>query len=216
MKKFFMTMPCLALALTGFSANAADIKPFVGGNLAINGVSYSDDTKDAMDNVGIDLPETFFGLGFEAGVKFATDNLYNAAVTFAYDYAFDAEADIDSFTKDYISSLDTGFSAISATFDNYLRVSGEAKHRQDIVLGSGLGNATERIKMTTTTLGKANGLYDIDEDDDGTVVVLKVGYNYQISNHLDWYVNGRWFIPTDSDSDVDALFNANAGVRFVF
>ena len=118
--------------------------------------------------------------------------------------------------EDYISSVDMGFSAISVTFDNYLRVSGEAKHRQDIVLGIGLGNATERIKMTTTTLGKANDLYDIDEDDDGTVVVLKVGYNYQISNHLDWYVNGRWFIPTDSDSDVDALFNANAGVRFVF
>ena len=216
MKQFFMIMPCMATALMGFSANAIDIKPFVGGNLAINGVAYSDDTEDAMDYAGIDLPDAFFGLGFEAGVKFATDNLYNAAITFAYDYAFNSDADIDRATKDYISSLETGVSAYSFTFDNYLRVSGDAKHRQDIVLGVGLGNATERVKMNTTLLGQTNGLYDIDDDDDGTVVVLKVGYNYKISDHADWYINGRWFIPTNSDSDVDALFNASAGVRILF
>jgi len=97
MKQFFMIMPCMATALMGFSANAIDIKPFVGGNLAINGVAYSDDTEEVTDDLGIDLPDAFFGLGFEAGVKFATDNLYNAAITFAYDYAFSADADIDSY-----------------------------------------------------------------------------------------------------------------------
>ena len=58
-------MPCLAFALTGFSANAADIKPFVGGNLAINGVSYSDDTKDVTDYIGVDLPEVFLASGLK-------------------------------------------------------------------------------------------------------------------------------------------------------
>jgi len=217
MKQFFMIMPCMATALMGFSANAIDIKPFVGGNLAINGVAYSDDTEEVTDDLGIDLPDAFFGLGFEAGVKFATDNLYNAAITFAYDYAFSADADIDSYAEDYVSSSEIGFSALSVTFDNYLRVSGNAKHRQDIVLGVGLANATERAKIDFTPLAKTTyGLSDMEGDDDGTALVLKVGYNYQISDQADWYLNGRWFIPTNSDSDVDALFNASAGIRLVF
>lgn len=216
MKKIFMTIPCLAGALTVFSAMAVEVKPFIGGNLAINGVVYSDEVEEIFDDIGVDLPGGFFGLGIEAGVRFLTDDIYNASVALAYDYAFDSEADVNSVTKDYISSIDTGFSAISATFDNYIRVSGDAKQRQDVVLGIGLGRATERIKMKATTLGKANGLYNINEDDDGSVVVLKIGYNNQISERADWYLNGRWFIPTVSDSDVEVMFNLGAGIKFVF
>ena len=215
MKQFFMTMSCIAISLNSFSANAIDIKPFVGGNLAINGVVYSNDAKDATDYMGIDLPDGFFGYGLEAGVKFATDNIYNAAITFAYDYVFSADADINSFMKDYIVCTDIGFSAISATFDNYLRVSKDAKHRQDIVLGLGFGQATERLSIMTTAFGKMNGADDIDEKDKGTIVLLKIGYNYQITNQADWYVNGRFVVPTNSD-DVDTLFNASAGVRILF
>ena len=217
MKKFFMTSSCLALALTSFSANAVDIKPFIGGNISLNGVAYSDDTKTATEDIGIDLPEAFVGIGFEAGVKFATDNLYSAAVTFAYDYAFNNDADIESFAEDYISSAEVGFSAWSFTFDNYLRVSGNSAHRQDIVLGIGAGSANERAEINFTPYAKSlYGLEDEKGDDDGTVVVFKVGYNYNISEHADWYVNGRFFVPTDSETDVDVLFNASAGLRFLF
>ena len=198
MKKIFMTMPCLALALTGFSANAADIKPFVGGNLAINGVSYSDDLDDLCDELGIELPESFMGLGLEAGIKFAADRIYNAALTFSYDYVFDETIESD---ESYWYRPEIGFSSISVTYDNYLRVSGNAEYRQDIVLGGGLANATERVAG---------------EKSDEIRIVFKIGYNRQISEFADLYFNGRCFIPTDSDSEVDAFFNANMGVRFVF
>ena len=101
--------------------------------------------------------------------------MYIPALTVAYDYMFNSEADIDAVTKPNISSFDVGFSAISATFDNYLRVSGNSRHRQDIIFGIGLGSATERVTMKTTSLGKANGYADIDEDENGTVFISKVG-----------------------------------------
>ncbi len=216
MKKFFMTSSCVALALTSFSAYAADIKPFIGVNASLSGVAYSDDVKTATDDLGVKLPESFFGVGAEAGLKIETDRVYSAGFTFAYDYAVDSEADIDAIADDYVSSVELGFSAWSLTFDNYLRVSGAAKHRQDIVLGVGFGNAKERFKMDATYLGESYGLYDIDESDDGNVVVFKVGYIYNVGEHADLVLNGRFFVPTDSETDVDVLFNMSAGVRVVF
>lgn len=212
MNKTFVTVPFFAAALMGFSANAVDIKPFIGGNLSINGVAYSDDCKDATDSIGVDLPTSFWGIGAEAGVKFEMERIYNAALVFSYDYAFNKEAEMNTGISDYVSAK-IGFSALSMTFDNYLRVSGNDDHRQDIILGIGMARATERVDIKFTSY---MGLDDINEKDDGNAVVFKIGYNYKITNHVDWYLNGRWFVPTNSDSDIGALFNANAGIRFLF
>lgn len=247
MKKIFMTGSCLALALTSFSAYAVDSKPsieddlsgiaysddailetvpedsaadfkvFIGGNIALSGVAYSHDAKTATEDIGVKLPESFFGGGIEVGIKFPQiERVHIAGLTFAYDYAFDSEADIEPFAEDYISCINTGFSAWSITFDNYLRVSGDAKHRQDIVLGVGLGRATERVEMQVTYLGTTYGLYDIDETDNGRAVIFKVGYNYNISEHADWFLNGRFFVPSKYETDVDVLFNMSAGLRYIF
>ena len=247
MKKIFMTGSCLALALTSFSAYAVDISSggiayfdntapaiedmevdlpetsardvniFIGGNISLNGVAYSDDTKTATKDIGVKLPESFVGMGIEAGVKHLIGGIYSAGFTFAYDYVFNSDADIESFAEDYISSAEVGFSAFSFTFDNYIRVSGNSAHRQDIVLGIGVGTAKERAEINFTPYAKSlYGLEDEKGDDDGTVVVFKAGYNHNISEHLDWFVNGRFFVPTDSETDVDVLFNASAGLRFLF
>ena len=217
MKKVLTSISCLVCGLTCFSAYAVNIKPFVGANIGLNGVEYADNIKYATNEEGIELPESFFGIGGELGVKFETEKVYSAAITFAYDYTLNSKADIDVASNAYISSAEVGFSAWGITFDNYIRVSGKSPHRQDIVLGLGLFNANERFKMNVTDLAKTTyGLSNVDDDDDGTVVVFKVGYNYTMSKHIDWYLNGRLFIPTDSKSDIDAMFNMNAGVRFLF
>ena len=205
MKKILTACSCAALALTSFPSYSMDVKPFFGINLAANGVSYSDDLNDYADDLDIELPTGFLGAGAEAGIKFATQNVWNGGITLAYDYVFDSEADTDD--NPYIYSMNIGFSAISATFDNYIRVSGNTLQRQDIVLGLGVARATERVKIIA--------LNDVKEEDDATTLVLKVGYNHQFSDNVEWYLNGRWFIPS-SDSEVKALFNANIGLRFTF
>ena len=72
--------------------------------------------------------------------------------------------------------------------------------------------------MIPTYLGRTYGLDNIDETDNGKIFVFKVGYNYNISEHLDWFLNGRFFVPTESKSetDVDVLFNMSAGLRYIF
>ena len=202
--------------LVANSAMATEIKPFIGANLAINGVVWSHDAERATEDMGIDLPEAFLGLGLEMGVKFVNDNIYNAGLIFAYDYAFNSKAKLDSNIKDYYYKVTTGFSSIAITFDNYIRVSGEKAHRKDVVVGIGLARGTERISMKTTYYGYTSGLEDIDDDDDGTFILLKAGYNHQLSDNVDFYTNGRAFIPTAGDGDVDVIFNLSAGLRFVF
>ena len=213
MKKILFPVVC---AMCISPALAVNVKPFIGANLGITGVAYDEDIYDENSDAGIDMPEAFLGTGIEAGIIFQTPRIYNAGITVAYDYAFDTEADLDYYAEDAIDYWKQGFSAVSATFDNYLRVSGDAKHRQDIVLGIGLGRANSRFHMRTTPYGRTLGLEDIkDNDDDDTIVVFKIGYNYRVSSHFDWYLNGRWFMPSDDDV-IKALFNASAGVRFVF
>jgi len=198
------------------SAMAMEVRPFIGGNLSINGVVWDNELrKEIKEDIG-KLPEVFIGVGLEAGARFATTNIYNAGITLAYDYMFDSETDINNNMKDYISSIDVGFSAISITFDNYIRVSGKKEHRRDIVIGLGVASATERVHFEPTSQGKNIGLEEEKTDDDGTRVVFKVGYNHQIARNADWYVNGRAFVPTSSDDDTDATLNLSTGLRFVF
>lgn len=214
MKKLIIIGTAFVLSIN--SAIAMDIRPFVGGNVSINGVVWDNEVrKDAKENIG-KLPEVFIGLGLEAGARFVTTNIYNAGITLAYDYVFDSETDINDDMKDYISLLDTGFSAISITFDNYIRVSGKKEHRRDIVIGLGGASATERLHFNPTPRGEEVGLEEQKIDDTGTRIVFKVGYNHQIARNADWYVNGRAFVPTSGDDDTEAFFNLSVGLRFVF
>lgn len=216
MKKILLVGVSAISMLSIENVNAADIKPFIGGNVAINGVIWSNDADQNTRDIGIDLPDAFIGLGLEAGVKFVNNNIYNAGITLVYDYAFDSEAKLDSYIKQYYYDVSTGFSSISVTFDNYIRISGEKAHRRDIVLGVGLANGTERISVKTTYYGEVNGLKDVKEKDDGRAFVLKIGYNHQMADNIDWYVNGRTFIFSGGDKDVNSMFNFSTGLRYVF
>ena len=198
------------------SANASDIKLFVGGNIALNSASWDEKVDKTFSNMNLSLPDDFFGLGAEAGVRLKTNGIYNPGVTLAYDYAFDSASDIKYPANNIFSSLDVGFSAISATFDNYIRFSGNSAKRSDIVLGIGLANGTERVNVRYTPVAHLLGYVDEKGKDNGTFVVLKAGFNFELTKNVDFYANGRFFAPTKSDGDLDGLFNLNAGVRYVF
>ena len=198
------------------NANALETKIFIGGNIALNSVSWNENVDKTFKDINLNLPTNFFGIGAEAGVRLKTEGIYNPGVTLAYDYTFDSSADIKYPAKEVVSSLDMGFSAISATFDNYIRFSENTSKRSDVILGIGLASATERGDIHYTSYGKSWGFTDEKSTDDGTFVVFKLGVNFEITDHIDFYTNGRLFVPTKSDNDVDAVFNLNAGVRYVF
>jgi len=214
MKKFLVLGAVSILTIN--SALATEIKPFIGANIALNSVSWDEKVEKDLKNINLDLPTAFLGLGAEAGIRLKTKDIYNPGVTLAYDYAFDSAADIGWPANELFHSVEFGFSAISATFDNYIRFSGVSAKRSDIVLGIGLANITERGDIRYTDYAKFLGFVDKKETDNGTAVVLKAGFNFELSYKVDFYAGGRWFVPTSSNGDIDDLFNLNAGIRYVF
>ena len=216
-KNLLITGACVASLFDVSCFGATTIKPYVGANVAITGVAWTNELKDMTEDL-FELPTSFWGMGFDFGARFANDNIYNCGLTLAYDYVFDSKARITSYAKPYISSVKTGFSAFGLTFDNYLRVSEKDEKRGDIVLGLGLANIKERIYLLPTAAGIANGLEKTDARDNGGAFILKIGYNSKIDDNWDWNITGRWFITSgDSDEkDFDAMFILSFGARYVF
>lgn len=217
MKKLIIPVLVIMISASGAIAQEQNQKIhwFVGGNALISNTIWSDDVADAISP--IKLAETNFGLGAEAGGKFGGyNNIYNLGLTFNYDYLFDAGADIPSPYDSIFSEITTGFSAISASFDNYVRIDTTENKRTDLVLGIGYTRATERGAMKTTAYGQLNGYYDDSSKEDGDVVVFKLGVNSELTNYLDWSVSLRAFVPTNSDSDMDLAAILSAGLRFKF
>lgn len=212
MKKYLLPVMCLAMLPA--QSFATELKLFVGGNVGLSGIVLSSGLKDdTHDDTGVtimDLPTSFFGLGGEFGLMFIQPAMYNYGVTLAYDHVFSASADINPDYKTAISSVKIGFSAISATFDNYLRVVQNRDRRDDIVLGVGIANIHETFKSTSSVLPKT-------ESDDGFAIVFKAGYDIRVGNHQG-YINARYFLPVDGDNDrdIDGLYNINAGLRYLF
>jgi hypothetical protein len=192
------------------------ISGFVGGNVGYSSVTWSQDVADAYDAVyDAELSPLNLALGAEAGIKFGSPNkIWNGGVAIAYDYMFDAAAKIGSLGAPYVSEITTGFSFVSATFDNYIRVAG-GNLRTDLVLGIGFANGTERAAITPTALGAALGIVKESASDDGSFVVLKFGVSQQLSDSFDLTAGLRIFAPT-ADGDIDGFGAVNIGARFTF
>ena len=109
-------------------------------------------------------------------------------------------------------------SVVSATFDNYLRISGTEQNREDIVISLGLASIKEKAYMLPTSLGFANGVEKVDGSDTGGAFVFKIGYNSKIDDRWGWNISGRWFVQGGSadEKDFDFLFNLSVGVNYMF
>ena len=216
MKKFLTGAFILSLVGIG-GANATEVKPFVGANLGISGISWTDYAEEVMEPLG-SLPTSFLSLGIDAGIRLKNDKMYNFGVTFAYDYMADSKADLNSDVKDYVSTMKFVFSTFGATLDNYFRISDEGDDRSDIVVGLGFGGVRERVYLKPTATGLANGLQKVDDYDTGGAFILKLAFNMKINDKWDWNITGRWFIQGGSsdEKDFDSLFNLTVGARYVF
>lgn len=217
MKK--LLLPALAVVACSTRAMAAEQNPninwFVGGNASISDTLWSDEATDWVSP--IELAENNFGIGAEAGVRIGDyDKIYNFGLTLNYDYLFDAGADIPSPYNSVFSEITTGFSAMSATFDNYIRIDHSNGTRSDLVFGLGYARATERVSVETTPYGQSNGFFNYSGDDTGGAFVLKFGINSELTDYIDWNVGLRALVPTDSDSDMDFATILSAGLRFKF
>ncbi len=212
MKKVLFATACLFTLHN--QCLATDVNLFVGANVGVTGIMLGNELKKTEIDGVWDVPTSYFGVGAEFGARFFRDDVYNCGLVLGYDYMFDSKTNINDNYKPYISYSKVGFSALSAVFDNYVRISGRYGYRQDIVIGVGLANVTERLYFSPTALGVTTyNLEYVDERDDGLAAVLKLAYNVRIGNH-EGYVSGKYFYT--GEKDVDSMFNLNIGIRYLF
>ena len=201
--KMFLTGIATVIASVA-GASAFEYHPFVGATMGFTGTGYSNAAENIARKESIDLPTDFFAYGLEAGVRFgAHDEIYNGGITLSMDKTA-GEKISDKFTNLNYGKIHT--LVMSATYDNYIRISGDKTSRIDLVLGAGVGSM--------------NYVYDWKEDPNETVYsplfAFKAGLDFELTDYITLSATGRLFAPTRSHYDVDTHYILGGGVKFVF
>ena len=207
MKSKIMLLSIPAMLVAMGSANATTFRPFVGATMGLQGIMYSDGTKDDERNLDYDLPESLFTYGFEGGFRFGDHSkIYNGGVSLNLDMS--TEADIDAKFSD-IKKAELTTNTISATYDNYIRISGDKASRIDLVLGAGFGSTSARIEDSNDPIIKSG-------TEHSGVFALKAGLDFELSEHFTLSAMSRLFIPTKSDYAADASYIVGGAVKYIF
>lgn len=217
MKKYLTLGVCAASLFVNNCLGATEVKPFIGANISITAVAWTDELKETSKDIW-ELPTSFWGIGMNTGLRFLNDNMYNFGVTLSYDYNGDSKAKITSDAEPYLSSVRAGFSMLTAMFDNYLRVSDKDEKRLDLILGLGLSSVRERTYILPTKEAMLNGMEKIDDYDIGGAVVFKLGVGGKVNESWNWGVTGRLFVTSgnSNEGDLDSLFNLGFDVKYIF
>lgn len=201
MKSKYILTSLAILSATTFTANATTIRPFVGATMGVQNVVYADAGKDFEKSEHVDLPTDFFTFGLEAGARFGEyDKIYNYGFSLNVDKSTYSKIK-NKFTDHTYANLDNF--AISSTFDNYIRL--KSNKRIDLVLGAGLGAFAYH-----TDKGEDKTLYSF-------TPVIKVGLDFELTNHITLSGIARVFIPTrggEYKTEASGIFGG--AVKYVF
>lgn len=205
-KKIILTS-ISALIMSVAGANAMSSHPFIGLAMGISDINYSNDMDYAARISGFSLPTDFFAFGIEGGFRFGEYNrIYNGGMTLNFDMT-DAQKIQGTFTNEKIGKLKTF--TMSATYDNYIRISGDKTSRIDVVLGAGLGTSNYNIDYEAVA-----GLAD--DTIWSPVCAVKAGMDFGLTKNVILSATARMFVPTRSHYAVDTQYVFGGSIRYQF
>jgi len=200
-KLVLTSIGAVLLSLAG--ANATEYRPFVGLTMGVAGLGYSSEIDDIKT---IDFPSDFFAFGIEGGARFGGYNdIYNGGVSLNIDMT-DTQKIRNKFVDTTIAKINT--LAMSATYDNYLRLSGDKTSRIDLVLGAGLGAMNYHIDYKDAATDDTT-MYS-------TMLAFKAGLDFELTKNITLSAQTRLFVPTRSHYAVDTQYIAGGAVKYVF
>lgn len=201
MKSHIILTSTAALLVSIAGANALEYRPFVGATMGLQEAVYSDDAKDMERALNIDFPTDFFVFGIDGGVRMGGYNqIYNGGLTVSATKTTYSRIE-QKYTEDRVASSD--MLNLSATYDNYIRISGDKTSRIDLVLGVGLGAMA----------------YHIDRGSDTTwsfAPEFKAGMDFELTHNVTLSATVRGIVPTRSDYDFDMTYIIGGGVKYMF
>lgn len=194
-----------ALVLSVAGANAETIKPFAGLTLGLQGVGYSDEADGLSKQNAYSLPNDYINFGIEGGIRFGEYNeIYNGGLTVAVDFSDVAKIG-KTFSEAQVGKLYTR--ALSMTYDNYIRISGDKSSRIDLVLGVGAGETYYKLTFDNGLSG--HSMYS-------PSFVFKAGMDFELSEHFILSGVARLFTPTSSHYYFDTQYIVGGGIKYVF
>lgn len=207
MESKIMLTSIAALFLSVAGANATEYRPFVGFTMGLSEANYSEHAEDFALAGSFDLPEEFFNIGIEAGVRFGEyTKIYNGGVMLNLDMTTNRNIQ-NKFTD--VKYGKARASSMSATYDNYFRLSGDKTSRIDAVLGAGLGVMNYTIDWKSTAPLDDETVYS-------TILVLKAGMDFELTHNITLSATGRMFIPTRGHYSLDAQYLFGGAVKYMF
>ena len=208
MKTKIMLTSAAALLVSVAGANAGEIRPFAGLTMGIQHVVYTDSMQDRESGAGaIDLPNNFFVFGAEGGVRFGNYNaIYNGGLTVSATKTTYSDVE-DKYSDVRVASTD--MFNISATYDNYFRISGDKTSRIDLVLGTGLGAMATHINYVEWTNIKDTTKWSFAPE-------FKVGMDFELTHNVTLSANARMFIPTRAHYTMDTAYIFGGAVKYMF
>ena len=200
-KLILTSLSALLISIAG--AKAMEYRPFIGATIGMSGLGYSGATNDAALAATMDLPSDFFTYGIEGGIRLGGYNqIYNGGISMNFDFT-NSEKISDTFSNEKLGELKAF--AISATYDNYLRLSGDKTSRIDLVLGAGVG-----------VMNYDMGLEDYGENAYSTTLAFKAGLDFELTKHITLSAQGRFFVPTRAHYAVDTNYIIGGAVKYMF
>lgn len=198
--KIFLTGIATVLA-TVMGANATTIRPFAGATMGLQGAYYN----SKLDSSNIDSPKDSITFGLEAGARFGEYNkIYNYGFSVNYDNS-SREKIKEKFSDVTLAKINTN--VFSATFDNYMRLSGDKMKRIDLVLGAGLG-------MMEYYADSKDGGSDLTRW--SSLVELKAGLDFELTHNITLSAQTRLFVPMRDAYGIKASYIAGGAVKYVF
>jgi opacity protein-like surface antigen len=221
--KILLTSLAAALAVSG--ANAAQyrpikmsygpqIRPFVGANIGMQRIDYSNQLKKDAALLNIDIPKDFVNFGIEGGFRFGNyHEIYNGGVTFNFDITLSDDVETN---LSHIKLAEMRTMEISGTYDNYIRLSGDNHKRIDLVLGAGVGGLDEVTKWDHVGTEAAFGDKPANEHDWAFNAVLKLGFDFEMTKNVTLSAHTRMFVPFKSQYDYNYNMIFGGSVKYLF
>lgn len=202
MKSNILLLGMSAVMVSVAGANAMEYRPFVGLTMGIEGVYYD----GGMKNPAFDLPKDFVAFGIEAGTRFGSYNkIYNGGLTFNVDTTASEKITGKFDNKEHAKIKST---TLSATYDNYIRLSGDKMKRIDLVLGAGLGVMNYHVDNTDVA--------ESDETSWSTSLAFKAGLEFELTKNISLDAMLRVFVPTRGQYGVETSYIAGGAIKYVF
>lgn len=201
---FLTGLGTLLLSLTG--ANAVEYHPFIGATMGVTDLGYSSEADNFARISGIDYPSDFFSFGLESGFRFGDyDKIYNGGVTLNIDMT-DTQKIRAKFSN--AKFADTRTFAMSATYDNYLRLSGDKTSRIDLVLGAGIGTMNYDIDFESPIMS--------DKTVYSPMFAFKAALDFELTHNVILSAQARMFAPTRAHYDIDMQYIFGSAIKYQF